>query len=175
MSLFTKLTKKLKSKSDTSLEPNKITRTKTELNLDQNLHPKQPPDINCMNQLRLSGFISTNIPAIFILRSPENLIYLAVKHYDGNDKYTCLSQQNLRPEILNVTPQWKIHPFDFNIFKQMYSIECYQLLHSDNSIEWVYVLRLLCEHVILSGKNTGRIICNCPIYYDPSACVAPES
>lgn len=170
MSLFTKITDKFKSKSDKTLDTHKYRRSKSEIKLNAPMN--HVPEKNIGPQLmQMSGVINPIAPVspiIYLLKSPANHVYVAVKYKNLTDNtYTCISSyDSIHPEIIRINSSWSVSLLDYNAFKQLYDINLYQLQHRNKSIEYVHAACLELDYVILSGDDAGRIITNCPVFYN---------
>jgi hypothetical protein len=164
MSLLSRLSKKNKTKSGNDNISDKLSDKLS----GKLYHSKSEVALQPQNTLSTSGLLYPVPPATYIIRSPMNNIYIAVKHATtDNDIFTIMS--DIHPDIVKINLDWRIAPFDFNLVKRLYDVDSRQFMHSDGSIEWLYVLPLRSKQIILSGRDAGRILSDTPVYYDPNS------
>lgn len=98
-------------------------------------------------------------PIIYLLRSPFNVLYLAIKNKcAGADIFTRISNDFTSNRFLYTDNFWKITYVSYNTFQQLYHTSLMNVTGSDGIIEPSHVVSLSDCHIILTGRYEGTII-----------------
>jgi hypothetical protein len=99
------------------------------------------------------------IPNIYLLRSPVDIIYIAVKNkLAGVNTFTRISIDFVANRILYVDGFWKISHISYDVFQQLYDTSILPIIGTSVVPELVHVVSSVDCYIILSGQYEGTII-----------------
>lgn len=99
------------------------------------------------------------IPNIYLLRSPVDIIYIAVKSkIAGSNTFTRISIDFVANRILYVDGFWKISRISYDVFQQLYDTSILPIIGTSVVPELVHVVSSVDCYIILSGQYEGTII-----------------
>lgn len=98
-------------------------------------------------------------PNIYLLRSPVDIIYVAVKNkLAGNNVFTRISVDFVANRLLYVDGFWKCSLISYDVFQRLYATSIMPIIGTSVTPELVHVVSSIDCYIILSGQYEGTVI-----------------